>query len=59
MNTLIFMVSIALLLSITFVIGYIWALSTGQFDDLSTPAMRILIDEALFNKKGERKTDEK
>lgn len=59
MNTLIFMISIALILSITFVVCYLWALSSGQFDDLSTPAMRILKDEFLSIQNTERKTDEK
>ena len=40
--TILFMVSMALVLSATFVVGYLWAASNGQFDDLETPAHRIL-----------------
>lgn len=45
MNTMIFMISVALILSAIFVVCYLWALSAGQFDDLETPAHRILKDE--------------
>ncbi len=45
MLTILFMVSIALLLSISFVGFYFWALSTGQYDDLETPALRMLKDD--------------
>lgn len=40
--TILFMVSIALILSLGFVASYLWALSHGQFDDLETPAHRML-----------------
>lgn len=39
------MISIALLLSLGFVISYLWASTKGQFDDLETPAHRILKDD--------------
>lgn len=42
MNTLILMALMALLLSAGFVAGYLWALSNGQYEDLDTPARRIL-----------------
>jgi len=42
---MILMVSVALLLTISFVASYLWALSRGQFDDLETPAHRILKDD--------------
>ncbi len=45
MSLMIFMVSMTLLLSIGFVVSYLWALSKGQFDDLETPAHRILKDD--------------
>lgn len=42
MSTILFMVSIALVLSVCFVLSYLWALSSGQFEDLETPALRML-----------------
>lgn len=47
MTTILFMVSVALLLSTLFVLCYLWALSKGQFDDMETPALRILKEDAL------------
>lgn len=51
MNTILFMVSIALILSTLFVVCYLWALSQGQFDDLETPALRMLKEEKQKKKK--------
>jgi cbb3-type cytochrome oxidase maturation protein len=42
MNVIYFMIPIALLLAGGFIAACIWALSSGQFDDLDTPAMRML-----------------
>lgn len=44
MNILVLMIPMALLLGIGFVAAFLWATSKGQFDDLETPAHRILID---------------
>lgn len=48
MTTILFMVAVALILSATFVCCYLWALSSGQFNDLDTPAHRILKDDYLI-----------
>lgn len=45
MNILYLLIPIALLLVIAFVSGYIWSASKGQYDDLETPAHRILLEE--------------
>ncbi len=60
MTTILFMVSVAILLSVTFVVGYLWSLSSGQYDDLVTPAMRILSDDRELKefRKMERISDE-
>ncbi len=47
MSTILFMVSVALMLSASFVACYLWAASRGQFDDLETPAYRILKEDYL------------
>jgi len=38
------MIGLSLSMSIGFVIAFIWSVKSGQQDDLSTPAMRILMD---------------
>lgn len=55
MNVLFIMLPIALLLSGFFVMVFIWAASSGQFDDSVTPAHRILNDNDDVK---ERKIDE-
>lgn len=45
MSILILMVPMALLLGFGFVMAFLWSSSRGQFDDLVTPALRILNDE--------------
>lgn len=50
MTTIIFMVSVALILSVTFVASYLWNLASGQYDDLVTPAMRILSEDVELRK---------
>lgn len=45
MNILFLAIPIAVLLGLFFAAGFFWAVDTGQFDDLETPAHRILFDE--------------
>lgn len=59
MMTILFMVSVALILSVGFVVCYLWAISNGQFDDLTTPALRMLKDDIHIQKeKKERNLNE-
>ncbi|MBK9321525.1 MAG: cbb3-type cytochrome oxidase assembly protein CcoS [Bdellovibrionaceae bacterium] len=44
MNILILMIPMAFALGLGFVAAFMWAASKGQFDDLETPAHRILED---------------
>ncbi|MFQ3214056.1 MAG: cbb3-type cytochrome oxidase maturation protein [Marivirga sp.] len=45
MNILILLIFISLLVASGFVLAFIWAVRSGQFDDASTPAIRILIED--------------
>lgn len=45
MNLILFMVIIAGILSLVFVMAYMWSVSSGQMEDLDTPALRILKNE--------------
>lgn len=44
MSIVFLMVPMALLLGFGFFAAFYWAVSRGQFDDLETPALRILED---------------
>lgn len=45
MSALIYLIPIALFLGILGLIAFLWALKTGQFDDLDGAAGRILFDD--------------
>lgn len=45
MNILLILIPLALLLGLFFLLGFLWAAKTGQYDDLETPAYKILLGE--------------
>jgi cbb3-type cytochrome oxidase maturation protein len=47
MNIIYLLLPLALLLVLVFVIFYLWAVERDQFEDLETPARRILLDDSL------------
>jgi cbb3-type cytochrome oxidase maturation protein len=54
MNILFFLVPIALILAGAFVGAFIWAVRHGQFDDVHSPAVRMLLDEEDGDRTPER-----
>jgi cbb3-type cytochrome oxidase maturation protein len=46
MSALYFMIPIALLLGLSFVGIFIWNVKNGQYEDMQTPAMRILNEDS-------------
>lgn len=47
MNVLIFLVPVALTLGLFGLLGFLWSLKTGQYDDLEGDAWRILDDDDI------------
>ncbi len=45
MSVLFIVLPLAVLMAIIAVVAFIWGVRTGQFDDLSTPASRMLHDD--------------
>lgn len=45
MNAILYLIPAALLLSLAFLLAFIWSVRTGQYDDLDGAATRILFDE--------------
>lgn len=45
MNVLYLLLPIALVLATAAVLTFVWAVRRGQFDDLDTPAIRVLFDD--------------
>jgi cbb3-type cytochrome oxidase maturation protein len=58
MSVLYILIIAALTFAIGFLIAFIWAVKTGQFDDIHTPSMRILLDEDDQNSSNEKKSKE-
>ncbi len=49
MNVLLYLVPMALLLGFTGLVGFLWTLKSGQYDDLDGAAVRILPDDDIQN----------
>lgn len=47
MNVLLYLVPMALLLGLMGLIGFMWTLRNGQYDDLDGDAVRILDDDDI------------
>ena len=45
MSVIYLVLPLALLVVIAAVIAYVWAVRNGQFDDTTTPAVRMLFDD--------------
>ena len=45
MNILIFMIPVALILGLIGLLGFIWSIKSGQYEDLDGAAQRILIED--------------
>lgn len=45
MTALLYLIPIALFLGLVGLLGFLWALRSGQFDDLDGAAQRILFDD--------------
>lgn len=59
MSVLFVLIPAALLLVALFVGAYAWSTRSGQFDDLTTPAMRMLHDESSVARRPERVEDDR
>ena len=59
MDVLIYLIPIALLLSLGGVAAFVWSMRSGQYDDLDGEARRILIDDedAVSDNEGEGEKD--
>ena len=49
MSAIVVLIFGSLLVSIGFLIAFIWAVKSGQFDDNYTPSIRMLLDDKIDN----------
>ena len=45
MNIIFLTLAVSIILALIFLIGFIWAARKGQYDDLTTPSQRMLIED--------------
>ena len=45
MSVIFIVLPLAILIGVAGLIAFVWAARSGQFDDLDTPAMRVLFDD--------------
>lgn len=45
MNIIIFLITISIIVAAVFLIGFFWAVRSGQYDDDYTPSVRILLED--------------
>ena len=51
MNILVLLILISVLVALTFLGAFYWAVKSGQFDDTDSPSVRMLMDEKRPTKK--------
>jgi cbb3-type cytochrome oxidase maturation protein len=56
MGIITLLISISISIALVFLGIFLWSLKTGQFDDTTTPAMRMIFEDV---KKKEKEADEK
>jgi len=47
MSVILILILASLFMALVFLAGFFWAVRSGQFEDTSTPSMRILFDERI------------
>ena len=45
MSVILILILASLLIALTFLLGFIWAVRSGQYEDTCTPGMRVLAEE--------------
>jgi cbb3-type cytochrome oxidase maturation protein len=44
MSVIVLLILASLSIAVTFLLGFIWAVRSGQYEDTETPSMRILME---------------
>lgn len=55
MEITILLIPLAFILGLFFILGFVWMIKKGQYDDLDTPAYRMLLDIENKNVNKEKK----
>jgi len=55
MNIIFLLIGVSLVVAVLFLISFIWAAKSGQYDDDYTPSVRILFDDKPISKEPKSK----
>ncbi|MBI2487486.1 MAG: cbb3-type cytochrome oxidase assembly protein CcoS [Deltaproteobacteria bacterium] len=58
MNIIFLTLGISITLALIFLIAFLWATRRGQYDDLTTPSQRMLIDDFETKRNDSNKKEE-
>jgi len=50
MSVIFFLIPLSILFAVAFLFAFIWSVRSGQYEDTTTPSMRVLLDEKLAAK---------
>jgi cbb3-type cytochrome oxidase maturation protein len=50
MSVIFILISISMIVAGCFLVAFLWAVKSGQYDDSHTPAVRILFEDKVKNK---------
>jgi len=53
MSVIFLLIPLSIAIALSFLIAFIWAVRSGQYEDTCTPSMRLLIDEQAHKPKKE------
>jgi cbb3-type cytochrome oxidase maturation protein len=56
MYIIIILIFISLIVATSFLVAFLWAVKSGQFEDKYTPSVRMLFDEEKKNEKNNNKS---
>lgn len=56
MSVMYMLIAFSLLIASAFLLAFIWAMKSGQYEDKYTPSVRILFDDAPGDKTSSEKT---
>lgn len=58
MSVVFILVFVAIIMAGAFLVSFIWAVKSGQYEDTYTPSVRILFDDLLVKKEKEEEKKE-
>ncbi len=47
MDVIFILIGVSIMVALAFLLAFIWAVKTGQFDDSYTPSIRMLFDDEI------------